>query len=257
MLELSWDVICPQCSGVLDVTADAQERPQLTLRMCAVRQVVRAVARRNGRGGIHGESARTQDRRSRPAYAFVLGLLSASPLEFRRRPVGRWSAAADRGVHARRARACRSGAGERIAAIGARLGHRVRTGDTYRALLQSGRRNGSRHAEPCPRFRQHPHADRHNRDAHRPPATHAHQPHRRARPAGGLDRKQGVRRAHGQAQAQPDREAHLHQPDLSRPASHRHPQARPEPQDHQHHVPVHRPQGLDRALRAGRRSARL
>ena len=59
------------------------------------------------------------------------------------------------------------------------------------------------------------------------------------------------------AAAVPDSQAPAHQPDVSRHLSHRHAGRRPAAQDHQPHLPVHRPQRLDRALRAGRRPRRL
>ena len=61
----------------------------------------------------------------------------------------------------------------------------------------------------------------------------------------------------GQAQTVPHRQAPAHQPDLPRHLSHRHARRRSAAQDHQPHLPVHRPQGLDRPLRARRRPGRL
>ena len=60
-----------------------------------------------------------------------------------------------------------------------------------------------------------------------------------------------------QAPAVPDRQAAADQPDLPRHLPHRHARRRPAAQDHQPDFSVHRPQGLDRALRARRRSRRL
>jgi hypothetical protein len=62
LFELSWDVLCPMCGGVLDVTTTLR-RPQHAVRLRAVRKVLRALARRDGRGGVHGQPARAQDRR--------------------------------------------------------------------------------------------------------------------------------------------------------------------------------------------------
>ena len=75
--------------------------------------------------------------------------------------------------------------------------------------------------------------------------------------AGGLDRRRHAARPARQAPAVPDRQAPADQPDLPRHLSHRHARRRPAAEDHQPHLPVHRPQGLDRALRAGRRPRRL
>ena len=57
--------------------------------------------------------------------------------------------------------------------------------------------------------------------------------------------------------AVPHRQADPVQPDLPRSLPHRRPRHRPAPEDPVARLPVHRPQGLDRALRAGRRSRRL
>ena len=61
----------------------------------------------------------------------------------------------------------------------------------------------------------------------------------------------------GQPAAVPHRQAAAHQPDVPRPLPDRHARRRPAPEDHQPDLPVHRPQRLDRALRAGRRPRRL
>ena len=72
-----------------------------------------------------------------------------------------------------------------------------------------------------------------------------------------LDRRASSARSARQAAAVPDREAAAHQPDVPRHLSHRHARRRSGAEDHEPDVPVHRPQGLDRALRAGRRYRRL
>ena len=59
------------------------------------------------------------------------------------------------------------------------------------------------------------------------------------------------------APAVPDREAAPLQPDLPRHLSHRHARHRSAAEDHQPDLPLHRPARLDRALRAGGRPRRL
>ena len=102
------------------------------------------------------------------------------------------------------------------------------------------------------------HADRDDRAAARAAAPHAREPHRRARrcPASGSPATT-LHDTARPAPAVPHGQAAADQPDLPRPLPHRHARRRPAPQDHQPHLPVHRPQGLDRALRAGRRPRRL
>ena len=79
----------------------------------------------------------------------------------------------------------------------------------------------------------------------------------RARAAGALDRRRRAARAARPAPAVPDRQAPVDQPDVPRHLPHRHARRRPAAQDHQPDLPVHRPEGLDRALRARRRPRRL
>ena len=100
-------------------------------------------------------------------------------------------------------------------------------------------------------------ADRDHRAAARPAAALAREPHRQARAAGGVDRRRHASPAARPAQAVPDRQAPAHQPDVPRHLPNRHARRRSAPQDHEPHLPVHRPQGFDRALRARRRSCRL
>ena len=61
LFELSWNVLCPGCGGVLDASATLKSvRRGLPLRV--VRRRIRPDARRNGRGDIHGQPARSADR---------------------------------------------------------------------------------------------------------------------------------------------------------------------------------------------------
>ena len=90
-----------------------------------------------------------------------------------------------------------------------------------------------------------------------PVAAVARQPGRRAGAAVGLHRRRCASSSDRQAQAVPHRQADADQPDLPRCLQGRQSQHRSAPQDHLADVPVHRPQGLDRAVRAGRRSRRI
>ena len=94
-------------------------------------------------------------------------------------------------------------------------------------------------------------------DASGPAAAVARQPGRRAGAADGLHRGRCAASSARQAQAVPHRQADAVQPDLPRRLQGRQSQHRSAAQDHLADLPVHRPQGLDRALRAGRRSRRV
>ena len=68
---------------------------------------------------------------------------------------------------------------------------------------------------------------------------------------------EALRRIDGAAPSVPDRQAAVDQPDFSRHLPHRHARCRSAAQDHKPDLPVHRPQGLDRAVQPGRRPRRL
>ncbi len=144
-----------------------------------------------------------------------------------------------------------------VAAIACGIHHRVRAGDACGALPRRERRADARAAESRDGLQQDPGADRHHRDAARPVAAVVRQSHRRAHAAVGLDRGRQAARSARQAPPVSDRQAPAHQSDLPRHLSHRHAGRRSGPEDHEPDVPVHRPQGLDRALRPRRRSRGL
>ena len=79
-------------------------------------------------------------------------------------------------------------------------------------------------------------------------AAVAGKPHRLPRVAGTVDRRRRAASLPRQSPAVPDRKAAPDQPDLPRHLRHRHAGSRPAAQDHQPDFSVHRPQGLDRAL---------
>ena len=91
-------------------------------------------------------------------------------------------------------------------------------------------------------------ADRNHDHAARPVAAVARQSGRRARAADGLHRGRGAASSDRQAQAVPHRQADADQPDLPRRLQGRQSQYRPAAEDHLADLPVHRSQGLDRAL---------
>ena len=60
------------------------------VQLLALRCRIRADPRRDGRGDLHGQPARSPDRRPRPEQAAAIRILSAGVLEFRRRPARRF-----------------------------------------------------------------------------------------------------------------------------------------------------------------------
>ena len=104
IFELSWDVLCPTCGGVLDITTtlkDVHQAPyecalcsrSFELSLDEMVEVVFTVSPRLRKIAAHD-----------PRSSAVLGLLPAGILEFRSRFIRRGSAKADRGIHAGRAR---------------------------------------------------------------------------------------------------------------------------------------------------------
>ena len=91
-------------------------------------------------------------------------------------------------------------------------------------------------------------AGRHHDLASRTAAAVARQPNRRAGAAVGLHRGGRASSSDRQAQAVPHRQAHAYQPDLPRRLQGRQSQHRPATEDHVADVPLHRPQGFDRAV---------
>ena len=62
LFDMSWNVLCPSCSGVLDANTSLKtvRSERVLLRLLQSQQ--RADARRHGRGELHGEPARAADR---------------------------------------------------------------------------------------------------------------------------------------------------------------------------------------------------
>ena len=63
LFELSWNVLCPGCGGVLDAmhTLKSVRKDAYDCALCACR--LRADARRDGRGHLHGQPARARGSR--------------------------------------------------------------------------------------------------------------------------------------------------------------------------------------------------
>ena len=69
MFELSWNVLCPGCGGVLDAGATLKNVNRDEYDCGLVRSRLRADARRDGGGDLHRQSARAPDRRPQSGYA--------------------------------------------------------------------------------------------------------------------------------------------------------------------------------------------
>ena len=72
IFELSWDVLCPTCRGVLDVTTTLQDVHNEPYDCALCGRSFEANARRAGGDRLHREPARAQDRRARPRHRLPL-----------------------------------------------------------------------------------------------------------------------------------------------------------------------------------------
>ena len=113
----------------------AQVGAQGGLRLRAVLEGLRADARRDGRGRLHGEPAGAADRGARSAFAAGVGILPPDFLGLRHRPAGRraWKQILEEIT----IDSIELGPGEKGADLGAaagRIRHRVRAGDACRAF---------------------------------------------------------------------------------------------------------------------------
>ena len=256
IFELSWNVLCPGCGGVLDTstTLKSVNRDEYDCALCATGyqptldemvEVTFTVSRRVRRIAAH-------DPDELPLAEYFRQIFWGSGFDraggFR---------AGDRGNHARRDRAAARREGASVAAAARRVRHRVRPGDARDAVPRRQGRADARAAEPLARLRQGARTDRYHDNASRAAAAVAGKPHRHPALARAVDRRRQASRAARQTPAVPDRQAAADQPGLPRHLRHRHARRRSAAQDHQPDLPVHRPQRLDRALRAGRRPGRL
>ena len=256
---MNWNVLCPGCGGVLDTGASAEDASTSDgLRLRAVLARLRADARRDGRGGVHRQSARAPDRgarsRTRCRCGNISGRYSGAPASICPSRIS-IEQMEEFTIDAMEIGARREGAD--VAAVAGRFRHPVRAGDAFAHFIDvKGEPTKERQALSAD-LQQGPFADRHASKMRPGPLRIAleNKSDVRALPAR-LDRRRTSARSARQAAAVPDREAAADQPDLPRHLSHRHARRRPAAEDHEPHLPVHRPQGLDRALRAGRRHRR-
>ena len=129
---------------------------------------------------------------------------------------------------------------------------------THSTLFSRGRgRRDERAPQPVGRARRRACAFRLDEAPARPCAHHVREQIRPADAARPLGPQPGVGQSLQPPPAGADREQAPQQPDVPRSLSQRHVRSRAALQDHEPHHPLHRSQGLDRALRPGRRSRRL
>ena len=248
----------PELPGRARRQRDAEERAPggLSLRLLRARQ--RGGARRHGGGQLHGQPARPAHRRPRPGEPRLLGLPAPDLLQLGRRAArARRLRGACRQGHAGDGRARGRRADDPGAAAAERVRHRLRRRHPYGQPRGDRRRADARAARSRHGLRQRPD---HGRPLDVPAGTAAavaRQPLQAAGPAGDLHPRRRACRSLGPESPLSDRQAAAQQPDLPRHLPHRHARHRPAAQDHEPDLPVHRPQGIDRALRAGRRPRRL
>ena len=86
LFDMSWNVLCPGCGGVLDSNATLKtvQKDEYVCALCAAGY--RADARRDGRGDLHGQPARAPDRRPHPHELPLARIFAADLLGLRHRP---------------------------------------------------------------------------------------------------------------------------------------------------------------------------
>src|SRR5437763_13327861 len=256
IFELSWNVLCPGCGGVLDTstTLKSVKHDDYICALCAegyqpnldeMVEVTFTVSRRVRKIAAHEPD-------ELPFFEYMRQIFWASGMNI---PENLEELGQEITLDT-----LELPAGEKAQLslqLPARVFDPVRSGDACRAVYRRQGRADPRAAEFVDGSEQSAGPDRHGCDAPWSTAAVIGEPHRDAGIAGDLDRRPCAARATGTAPAVPDREAPPNQPDLPRPLSQRHDRPASAPEDHQPDLPVHRPQRLDRAVPAGRRSRRL
>ena len=72
IFEMSWNVLCPGCGGVLDAGATLKTVQPRRIQLRALRRRLRADARRDGRGDLHGQPAGAPDRGARSRHSLPM-----------------------------------------------------------------------------------------------------------------------------------------------------------------------------------------
>ena len=186
IFELSWNVLCPGCGGVLDATATLRNvhKENYECALCAAGyeptldemvEVTFTVSPQVRRIAAHD-----------PNTLSDLGLLSPDVLELRRRS-SRDLRPADRRDHHRCGRAPARRAGADLPAIAGGVRDRVRAGHTCGAVPRCKGRADPRAPGLDAHLQQGPRAHRDRGAAAGTAAAFARQPHRRARAAVGVD----------------------------------------------------------------------
>ena len=238
LFEMSWNVLCPACGGVLDANANLKTMRPRRICLRVLRRRLRAEPRRDGRGDVHRQPAVRQIAAHDP---------DRLPLRIFRQIfwVGRRSAGGNREQliqrHLPRNRSSCRPASRRILSLQLpeAVHHRLRAGDAFVAV---------------PGGEGEPTRERQNlslvfNKMHAPLAAWRCAPDRcgwhsrtvrdkRALPGIWIagERWKPAR----EAKAVPDGKPPAHQPDVPRHLPHRHDRRRSAPQDHQPDVPVHR-----------------
>ena len=259
LFELSWNVLCPGCGGVLDTAATLQDGRQRRISVRLVRRRLRADPRRDRRGDFHGEPAgcagspRTIPNRCRSSDYF--------------RQIF-WSSGIDLRPTKPRPRSSSEITLETIelppgdkAILSLQLPPEfliVFDPVTHRAQFIDVKGEPTRERQAISLLLNKTPAPTETMTL-RPGPLRLPLENRAGRPrlpAVWVGRRR-ARRAAGPAPAVPDSQAAADQPDLPRHLSHRHDRRRSAAENHQSDVPVHRSEGLDRTLRPGRRPRRL
>src|SRR5829696_3393147 len=167
LFEMSWNVLCPGCGGVLGASATLKsvDRAEYNCALCAAGYEPTL----DEMVDLHGQPAGAPDRGARPERAAHGRICPPGLLELGRRPA-RELRRADRGDHARRGRAAAWREGDPVAAGAGRVPDRLRSRHARDAIPRREGRADARAAEPRLYDRQGAHAKRDRRAAARPSA---------------------------------------------------------------------------------------
>ena len=216
IFELSWNVLCPGCGGVLDTstTLKSVNHEEYDCALCAAGyeptldemvEVTFTVSRRV-----------STDRGARPARVAVRRIFPADLLGLRASTCRRISSSV---VEEITLDAIELPPGEKalpVAAVARRVRDRHGSGHARDAVSRRQGRADARAAKPLARFRQGARADRHGGYASWPAAAVAGKPHRYPAVAWIMDRRRQASRAARQASAIPDGETAADQPSIPR-----------------------------------------
>ena len=180
LFEMSWNVLCPGCGGVLDAgaTLKSVDRAEYLAR-CAPPATSRPStrwSRSRSRSAAGSAASPAHEPDELPFFEYMRQMFWCSGVDLPGR-----SGTARPGTDARHGGTAAGREGAAVAAAAGGVPDRVRAGHPCRAVHRREGRADPRTAKPRRRLQRPDGADRHRRDAPRPAAPVARKPHRPAR----------------------------------------------------------------------------